>query len=85
MNWELRVDPIVLKQLKKVQPKDAKRILSAIEGMAFNPYAGDIEKMRGEDDVWRRRVGAYRIFYEVIPARKIVHVYRVVRRTSTTY
>ncbi len=85
MGWELRVDPSVLKQLKRFPSKEAKRILDAIDGMAFNPYAGDIEKMRGEADVWRRRIGSYRVFYEVITSDRLVHVFRVVRRTSTTY
>ncbi len=85
MSWELRVDASVLRQLRKFPIKDAKRILDAIDGMAFNPYAGDIEKMRGEEDVWRRRIGSYRVFYEVITSDRIVHVFRVVRRTSTTY
>lgn len=85
MSWELLVDPPVLKQLKRLPQKDAQRILTVIERMVFNPYAGDIEKMQGERDVWRRRVGSYRIFYEVITSQRIVHVYQVVRRTSATY
>jgi mRNA interferase RelE/StbE len=85
VSWELRVDPSVLRQLRKFPSKDAKRILDAIDGMAFNPYAGDIERMRGEEDVWRRRIGSYRVLYEVITSHRIVHAFRVVRRTSITY
>ena len=38
-----------------------------VEKLPLNPYAGDIKKMEGEEYVWRRRVGAYRIFYEIMP------------------
>jgi mRNA-degrading endonuclease RelE of RelBE toxin-antitoxin system len=41
--------------------------------------------MKGEENVWRRRAGAYRIFYELIPKTKIIYVFRVERRTSKTY
>jgi mRNA-degrading endonuclease RelE of RelBE toxin-antitoxin system len=41
--------------------------------------------MRGEEDVWRRRIGSYRVLYEVATSDRIVHVFRVVRRSSTTY
>ena len=83
--WEVRVDRDVVKQLQKIPQKDAKRILSMIAELATNPYAGDVRKMQGEEDVWRRRVGAYRIFYEVLSEKKAVYVYQVERRTSTTY
>ncbi len=48
-------------------------------------YAGDVRKMQGEEDVWRRRVGPYRIFYEVLSEEKLIHVYEVARRASITY
>jgi mRNA-degrading endonuclease RelE of RelBE toxin-antitoxin system len=48
-------------------------------------FQGISKKMKGEKDVWRRRVGVFRIFYELIPEEKIVHVFKVERRTSKTY
>ncbi len=32
-------------------------MLSAIEKLAVSPFAGDVEKMRGEENIWRRRIG----------------------------
>ena len=83
--WELVVDRDVHKALLRFPKKDADRILSAITELATNPYCGDVSKMRGEREVWRRRVGTYRIFYEVVPKQRIVHIFRLARRTSTTY
>ncbi len=84
-NWVLQIDPEVFKTLKKIPRKDAERILFAIENLPLNPFSGDIQKMKGEEDIWRRRVGAYRIFYELISEQKTIHVYQVERRTSKTY
>jgi mRNA interferase RelE/StbE len=83
--WQLLVDHRVEKQLRTFPNQDAQRILSAIAGLAVNPYSGDVVRMQGEEDAWRRRVGAYRIFFEVELEQKVVHVYDVQRRTSTTY
>ena len=83
--WELQVDRAVYKQLHRIPNRDAARLLAAIAEFVTNPYAGDVSKMQGEEDVWRRRVGSYRIFYEIFPTKKIVCVYRMERRTSTTY
>ncbi len=84
-NWILQIDPSLIKSLKRLPQKDGRRILSVIESLSSDPFAGDIQKMKGEDNVWRRRIGSYRIFYEVVLKKKIVHVYHVERRTSTTY
>lgn len=85
MTWRLAVDPKARKQLRKI-PKDyAQRILDVINGLASNPFAGDIEKMARQGDVWRRRVGDYRIFYELDQAQRLVYVFKVKRRTSSSY
>jgi mRNA-degrading endonuclease RelE of RelBE toxin-antitoxin system len=53
--------------------------------LSRNPYGGDIAKLGGEEDVWRRRVGAYRVFYEVNQKKRVIYIFRVERRTSKTY
>lgn len=85
MSWELIVDNLARKQIKRIPKKDAERILSAIRELAVNPYSGDTERMKGEDDTWRRRVGSYRILYEIRTGKRIIYVFDVRRRTSSTY
>lgn len=84
-SWKLKVRKKIYRILKKFPEKDRQRIVKIIEGLPLDPYTGDIEKMAGEEDSWRRRVGAYRIFYELIQREKIIHVFRIERRTSKTY
>lgn len=84
-NWELKIDPDVYKDLSKV-PKDyARKILEAIEILPANPYYGDVEKIKDEQCLWRRRIGQYRFFYEIHPNESFIHVLWVERRTSNTY
>ena len=85
MDWRLLVKSEVQKQIKKFPRRDADRILGIIKELPADPYTGDIERMHGEDDVWRRRVGAYRILYEILKSRGIIYVFDVKRRTSKTY
>ena len=84
-NWVLQIDPQVLKILKRFPQKDSNRIVSAVESLSNNPYEGDIQKMKGEKNVWRRRIGSYRIFFELLSEQNIIHVYSVERRTTQTY
>lgn len=83
--WVLQIDPSVAKKLRKIPPKDAQRIATTIENLPVNPYFGDIQKMKGETNVWRRRIGSYRLFYEILTEDKIIHVFHVERRTTQTY
>ncbi len=84
-NWDLKIDPGVLKTLQKIPRRDAETILRIIRLLTLNPFFGDIQKMKGADDIWRRRVGSYRIFYKLIFSDKIILVSRLERRTSKTY
>lgn len=84
-SWDLRVDPAVLKILQKISPRDAGVILDVIKLLPTNPYFGDVQKMKGESDTWRRRIGSYRIFYKIKVAEKTILVFLLERRTSSTY
>lgn len=83
--WVLQIDPGVSKTLKKIPQNYSKRIITIIETLPQDPFAGDIQKMAGEKNVWRRRVSEYRIFFELIPQENIIHVFHVERRTTITY
>lgn len=85
MNWGLKIAKRASREMKRIPKKDVKRLLFVLEKLTENPYQGDIEKVKGEENVWRRRVGNYRIFYEIIPKQKHIDVFQVRRRTTTTY
>lgn len=84
-NWNVRIDDAIYKQLRKFPHPDRERILLVIGNPLFDPYKGDLEKIKGEEDTWRRRLGAYRIFYEVNQRSRFVLIFWVERRTSSTY
>lgn len=85
VNWVLQIDPSIQKTLKKIPTNYAKRILATIESLPANPYSGDIQKMKDEPNVWRRRLGEYRLFYEILQEKSVIHIFRIERRTTATY
>ena len=84
-NWVLQIDHSVYKFCAKIPSADSRHIFDTIESLAVNPFFGDIQKMKGDKNTWRRRIGSYRIFSEVINEERAVYVYEVKRRTSNTY
>lgn len=49
------------KQEKEVQ----ERIVIALQGLLYSPPQGDIKKMRGQQSLYRLRVGTYRILFRI--------------------
>ncbi|MBI2639375.1 MAG: type II toxin-antitoxin system RelE/ParE family toxin [Candidatus Sungbacteria bacterium] len=83
--WDLQIDSSVFRAFKKIPRSDIENLLVAIRLLPENPYFGDIQKMKGENGAWRRRIGSYRIFYRVKIAERVVLVFHLERRTSKTY
>lgn len=53
--------------------------------MESDPFKGDLKRLKGKPSAWRRRVGNYRILFDLdFEAREIV-VHGILRRTTTTY
>jgi mRNA-degrading endonuclease RelE of RelBE toxin-antitoxin system len=84
MTWTVIVAKPGQKQLARVPAKDQVKIETALKAMAAAPFSGDIIKLEGESDRWRRRVGNYRVFFTVDPTKTTVAVSAISRRTSTT-
>lgn len=53
--------------------------------MEVDPFAGDVERLKHQPTAFRRRFGDWRIFFDADPARRLVEVRYIERRTSTTY
>ncbi|MAG12704.1 type II toxin-antitoxin system mRNA interferase toxin, RelE/StbE family [bacterium] len=84
-NWRLEVERDVFKTLKKMPRSRRDALLHAIKLLPSNPYFGDIQKMKGLDNTWRRRIGAYRIYYKIKNPEGVILVFHLERRTSKTY
>ena len=85
MSWNLIVAQPARKELNRLPPESRERILSALREMANDPHAGDIVRLKGTRLGWRRRVGPYRILYDLDPAERLITVQHIARRTTTTY
>ena len=81
----MQIDDIVYKFLGGIPRPDSERILYVIQNLPRDPFRGDIQKMKGEKNIWRRRIGNYRVRYELIPVEKVIHIFLAERRTSKNY
>lgn len=84
-NWAVNLARKPRKEIKKFPRKDREKILDVLSTFEIDPYSGDALKMEGYENRWRRRVGAYRIKYEMDVYKKLITVVEIKRRTSSTY
>lgn len=85
MTWLVHVAASARKNLKRFPRPDQERVISALNEMGLNPYSGDVQKLGGDANTWRRRVGNYRLIYDVNANRGLVEIRIIKRRVSNTY
>jgi len=66
----------VVKDMRGIPMKDARRIIAALKSLADNPRPPGTKKLSGQER-YRLRQGNYRILYEIVDDRLIVCVVRV--------
>ena len=84
-SWTVKMAKKAEKHFDRFSNKDQRLILQTLDQMAAYPFGGDLVRLHNERSEWRRRVGNYRIFFDVYNQIKVVDIVEVERRTSNTY
>lgn len=71
MSYNIQIDRKALKFIAKQDREQRRRILSAIYKL---PHSGDIKTLASTDNLYRLRVGSYRIIYTIDHGALIVNV-----------
>ena len=71
MSFNIQIDRKALKFINKQDHEQKRRIYSAIYKL---PYTGDIRRLESSSELYRLRVGGYRIIYSIDHGALIVQV-----------
>ena len=85
MTWKIRLAGRAEQALKRTAERDQERIVVALKDMTRKPFSGDVRRLKAQPFAFRRRVGPWRIFFDVDHENHVVEVVNIRRRTSTTY
>ena len=78
--YELQFRPAAVRQVRKL-PKDVLgRLRTAIEALRDQPRPPGAMKLAGTDDLWRIRIGDFRVVYAIADQALIVTVIRIANR-----
>ena len=79
-NYTLEIKPSARKELERLRDDLIARMTPKIEALTANPRPPGCKKLRGYEDLWRVRLGTYRIVYIIDDDCKTVSVTRVAHR-----
>ena len=68
------------KELQTLDPPVALRILKHIEALVSKPRPAGATKLEGAADLWRIRVGEWRVVYRIADREKLVDIVAVRHR-----
>lgn len=79
-SYEIEISRTAEKQLRKLPPADQRRVASVMLALADDPFPRGSRKLSGYEDVFRVRVGRYRILYSVSGRALIIIVLKIGHR-----
>lgn len=80
MTYEVEITPAAKRQIKKLTKSIQQLIVERLEELVDNPRPPGIVKMEGEENLYRVRVGDYRIIYQVQDRMLLIVVVKVGHR-----
>lgn len=80
VEYEIEYTNSALKQTKRLDPRVYERIFRTIEALRHDPHPASSKKLSGYEDVWRIRVGSYRVAYEIYENKLLILVLAVGNR-----
>jgi mRNA interferase RelE/StbE len=67
-------------ELRKIHPQQIPRIIQAVDALADDPFPPGWRKLRGAEQVYRIRVGDYRVIYHLEAEKQLLTIYHVRHR-----
>ena len=79
-SYRIEVSATAERQIRKLRRQDQVRVLRAILALATEPAPPGSRKLRGYDDLFRIRVGTYRVLYRVAGRRLLIIILKIGHR-----
>lgn len=80
--YSVLYDPKALKELAKLDRTAARRIVKTVDTLSDNPRPVGCRSLVGYSDLWRIRIGDYRVVYAIKDAELVVLALRVAHRSN---
>lgn len=80
--YNVGYEPTAEKELGKLDRQVARRIARAVAALGANPRPAGCRPLAGYDELWRIRVGDYRVIYTIKETELLVLALRIAHRSE---
>ncbi len=78
--YQVEIVGAAKRQLRKLSKENQRRVLDAIEKLGQNPRPHGYKQLEAKENLFRVRVGDYRVIYEIRDTILFVYVLNLVHR-----
>lgn len=80
MNYKIKFAKQAAKQLKALPHQEQQKLKTKIDNLENNPRPSGVVKLSGEENLYRIRVGNYRIIYSIQDAILLILIVKIGHR-----
>jgi len=81
-NYDIIFTRSARKEIESLDNKTIQKILPKIESLAKKPQPVNCLKLQGEKNLWRIRIGDYRVIYSIYDNKRIVDIIAIRHRNE---
>ena len=85
MSWKLIYSRRAVRSLRRLPRDDQARLLMQLNAMQEDPLGGNVKALRHHPISFRRRVGEFRILFDLDQVVRSVLIHDISRRSESTY
>ena len=85
MTYKIEFQKSAAKTFRRLDKTTTEKVRKAIDKLAENPRPFGYKKLVDEEDLYRIRVGNYRVIYEIHDRVLVIVILRLARRNEDTY
>jgi len=85
VTYKIEFQKSAAKTFRRLDKTTTEKVRKAIDKLAENPRPFGYKKLVDEEDLYRIRVGNYRVIYEIHDRVLVIVILRLARRNEDTY
>ena len=73
--WNVnKISNNIKKGIENLDLKLQEEVIKNFECLEYNPFLGDVKKVKGKNNIYRKRIGEYRFYFRTIPQLNNIHI-----------
>jgi mRNA-degrading endonuclease RelE of RelBE toxin-antitoxin system len=73
--WTItRIARTAAAKIESLDPELQEKVLLRLDELQANPYQGDVKKIQGKFNIYRLRIGEFRLYFRLLPESSSIEI-----------